>query len=143
MVRYASSVHVDREPADVFEYLIEPAKQALWSDVEMRLLTTGPLGNGSRMEVMFGMGPLKANAVLELTAVEPGVQMSFRTIGGSIDWSGTYRLAAAPSGGTDLSQSGTLLFRGLWKLLEPIVGAEISRAEVKELEKLKAAAEAA
>ena len=44
MVGYGSSVHVARDPSVVFLYLIEPAKQALWSDVPMRRLTEGPLG---------------------------------------------------------------------------------------------------
>jgi hypothetical protein len=36
-----------------------------------------------------------------------------------------------------------LRFHGLWRLMEPIVGAEIRANEVKELEKLKGLVEAA
>jgi polyketide cyclase/dehydrase/lipid transport protein len=141
MVSYESRVVVNRSPDVVFPFLIEPAKQALWSDVPMRQLTDGPLGTGSRLEVTFALGPIKARIGLELTAVEDGRRMAFRSFSGPIRWDGEYRLA--PSGsGTDLSQEGRLTFTGLWRLVEPIVGAEIRQGEVKELEKLKAAAEA-
>ena len=141
MVSYESRVVVDRPPEAVFPFLIEPAKQALWSDVPMRQLTDGPLGTGSRMEVTFALGPIKATIGLELTAVEDGRRMAFRSFSGPIRWDGEYRLAPTGSG-TDLSQQGRLTFTGLWRIIEPIVGAEISRSEVKELEKLKAAVEA-
>lgn len=141
MIRYESRVVVDRPPEAVFRYLIEPEKQALWSDVPMRRVTEGPLGPGSRFEVTFGMGPVKATIGLELTAVETGRRMAWHSYSGPIRWTGEYRLA--PEGaGTALSQQGELTFTGLWRLVEPLVGAEIRAGEIKELEKLKAAAEA-
>jgi uncharacterized protein YndB with AHSA1/START domain len=142
VIRYESSVTIDRPPETVFQYLIEPAKQALWSDVPMRQLTAGALGDGSRMEVTFGMGPIKAKVGLELGPVEPGRRMGFRSFSGPIRWDGEYRLEPTPSGGTEVSQEGRLTFAGLWRLVEPMAGGEISRGEVKELERLKAAVEA-
>jgi hypothetical protein len=139
-VAYESEVTIERSPAEVFRYLVERDKQALWSDVEMKPVTEGELRTGSRFEVTFGMGPLKATLGLEMTTVEVGALMKWRTYSGPISWQGEYRLA--PEGaGTRLSQQGTLEFHGLWRLLQPIVGGEIRSAEVKELEKLKAAAE--
>jgi hypothetical protein len=52
-------------------------------------------------------------------------------------WDGEYRLEPAATNGTRLSQAGTLKFRGLWRLVEPLVGAEIRRNEIAELERLK------
>ena len=142
MVSYESTVSIARPPEAVFPYLVEPALQAQWSDVPMRKLTAGPLVTGSRLEVTFGMGPVKATIGLELTAVEAGRQMAWRSFSGPIRWEGEYRLT--PSGdGTELSQEGRLQFTGLWRLIEPLVGAEIRSGEVKELEKIKALVEAA
>jgi hypothetical protein len=140
MLTYASEVQIDRPPEVVFRYLIEPARQALWSDVPMRQLTDGELGTGSRMEVVFGMGPVRAHVGLELANVEVPRRMAFRSFSGPIGWEGEYILAAA-DGGTRLGQRGELRFHGLWRLIEPLVGAEIRRGEVKELERLKAVAE--
>lgn len=142
MIRYESQVTIDRPPEDVYPYLVEREKQALWSDVPMRPVSEGPLTTGSRLEVFFGMGPLKATVGLEITALEPDRRMAFRTYSGPIRWTGEYRLSPAGTG-SQLGQEGTLEFTGLWRLLQPLVGAEISRAEVKELEKLKRVVESA
>ena len=137
MLTYASQVHVDRPPEVVFPYLVEPEQQKLWSDVPMRLLTAGPLAAGSRMEVTFGMGPIKAVVGLEISALDPARRMAFRTFSGPIRWDGEYRLQPSGTHGTELSQEGRLVFTGLWRLVEPIAGREIERGEVKELERLK------
>src|SRR5262245_10004634 len=131
MLSYESHVHVDRSPAAVFPYLIEPQRQALWSDVPMKQLTEGPLAAGSRMEVTFGMGPIKATVGLEISDLEPGRRMAFRSFSGPIRWDGEYTLAPGEIGGTELRQEGRLKFTGLWRLVEPIAGAEIKSGEVK------------
>jgi uncharacterized protein YndB with AHSA1/START domain len=141
MLSYQSSVTIARPPEQVFGYFIDPAKQAQWSDVQMRRLTDAPFGPGSRLEVTFGMGPLKARIGLEITALEQDRRMTWTSFSGPIRWEGDYRLDPA-DGGTLVSQEGRLTFSGLWRLLEPLVGAEISKGEVKELERLKALVEA-
>lgn len=143
MVSYQSKVVVDRPPEVVFDYCIDPAKQALWSDVPMRRLTEGPLVTGSRFEVMFGKGPLRMTLGLELTAVEPGRRMAWTTFSGPARWEGEYAVAPTASGATELRQDGRLQFTGLWRLFEPLVAGEIKADELKELERLKAVAEAA
>ena len=68
--------------------------------------------------------------------------MAFTTVSnGGIQWDGTYELNPADGGGTRVSQQGTLRFRGLWRILEPMIGAEIKRGEIAELERLKKAVE--
>jgi uncharacterized protein YndB with AHSA1/START domain len=141
VIGYSSSVSIDRPPEAVFRWFVEPAKQAQWSDVQMRRLTEGPLAAGSRFEVTFGMGPLKARIGLEMTTVEENRRMVWTSFSGPIRWAGEYRLDPV-GGGTTVAQQGTLTFSGLWRLLEPLVGAEIKTGELKELERLKAAAEA-
>jgi hypothetical protein len=141
MLTYQSSVSIDRSPEVVFPYFAELAKQALWSDVPMRRLNEGPFGLGSTIEVSFGMGPLKARVGLEITELERDRRMAWKTIYGPIRWDGGYNLEASGAG-TVVSQRGSLTFTGLWRLVEPIAGAEIRSAEEKELEKLKAVVEA-
>lgn len=142
MLNYRSSVVVDRSPEIVFDYLADPAKQALWSDVPMRKLTEGNVATGSRMEVTFGKGPLSARLGLEFSDVQPGRRMAWRTFSGPIDWEGEYRLAAAGDAGTELTHQGRMRFKGLWRIFEPLVVAEMRGNEEKELERLKASAEA-
>jgi uncharacterized protein YndB with AHSA1/START domain len=140
MIRYASDVTISRAPSDVFPYLIEREKQALWSDVPMTPLTEGPLRVGSRLRLTFGKGPLRASLTLEFAALEPDKRIAFKTVSdGGIQWTREYRLAPTADGtGTQLAQEGTLEFSGLWRLAEPLIGSEIRRGEIAELEKLKA-----
>jgi hypothetical protein len=141
MITYASSVTIARPPETVWPYVVDREKQALWSDVPMAASTPGPLAAGSQMSLSFGDGPLKASLVLEISEFEPARRLGFKTVSrGGIQWVGGYRLAASAEG-TTLSQEGTLTFTGLWRLAEPIVGAEIRRNEIAELEKLKAVVE--
>jgi len=90
------------------------------------------------------MGPIRTSLQLEFERVEPERLVAWRTISNSpIRWHGEYRLSPDGAAATSLSQSGTLTFHGLWRLLEPIAGAEIRQGEIKELERLKAVVEAA
>jgi polyketide cyclase/dehydrase/lipid transport protein len=141
VVSYESSVTIERPPAVVFPFLTDTAKQALWSDVAMRQITPGELATGSRLEVTFGKGPMKATLGLEMTSVVAGSRMAFKTFSGPIDWQGEYRLEPVDGGMTRISQHGTLKFSGLWRLLAPFIGAEIKSGEIKELERLKAVVE--
>ena len=143
MISYRSQVTVDRPPDAVFAYLVEPEKQALWADLPMRRLTAGPLATGSRIDVTFGKGPLKVTLGLEFTDLQPPRRMAWRTFAGPILWDGEYRVEPTSDGRTELSQEGRMRFTGFWRLLEPFVAGEIRTGEVKELEKLKAAAESA
>ena len=143
MISYASEVTIARPASEVFPYLVERDKQALWTDVPMEPLTEGPLQRGSRMRLTFGKGPLSASLTLEITAVDLNARTAFTTVSqGGIHWEGEYRLASTAEGmGTRLSQEGTIRFSGLWRLAEPIVGVEMRRNELAELERLKSVLE--
>ena len=144
MITYSSQVTIERTPDMVFPYLIEREKQALWSGVPMRPLTEGPLRVGSRMELTFGRGPMRITLQLEFSALEADRHVAFTTVSaGSLLWDGEYRLEPNGATGTRLSQAGQLRFRGLSRLLQPLIGAEIRRGEIAELEKLKKVVEAA
>jgi hypothetical protein len=141
MIKYDWSASIARPPAEVFDYLVDTKKQALWSDVPMRQITPGNLAKGSKMEVTFGSGLLKAVIGLEMTDVVDGERMAFETYSGPIKWTGAYTLRPADAG-TDLNYAGSLTFTGLWRLLEPFIGREMKAEGIKEFEKLKAVVEA-
>ena len=42
MISYRSEVTIARPPEKVWPYVIEPGKQALWTDVAMKPITDGP-----------------------------------------------------------------------------------------------------
>jgi hypothetical protein len=142
MIRYQSAVEIAAPPAAVFPYLVERDQAARWSDVQMRPLTDGPMRAGTRMELTFGRRPLQAKVVLEIAALEDPRRLAFVTVGrGPIDWTGEYRVEPMGESGSRVRQAGELRFHALWRLLEPIVGAEIRSGELKELERLKVVVE--
>jgi hypothetical protein len=57
--------------------------------------------------------------------------MAFRSFSGPIRCDGEYTLNASADA-TELSQEGRLTFTGLWRLLEPVAGAEIMSGEIKD-----------
>jgi hypothetical protein len=143
MQSYKLAVTVNRAPAEVFPYLVDTAKQGLYSDVPMRQITPGELKTGSRMEVTFGMGPLKAIVGLEMTAIDENKRMAFDTISGPIRWKGEYLLTPTDGGGTTVSHEGTMVFTGLWRLIEPLIASELKSGGAKEMERMKAVIESA
>ncbi|MGH2973469.1 MAG: SRPBCC family protein [Solirubrobacterales bacterium] len=143
MIHHTAEVTIDRPPEQVFPYLVEPAKQALWSDVPMRPLNDGPYDVGKRMELTFGRGPIKATLTVEIAALETDRRFAWITVSkGGIQWDGAYRLEPAGPSGSKLSQAGTLRFTGVWRLLESMIGSEIRKGEAAELVKLKTVVEA-
>ena len=134
---------IPRPAGDIFPWLLEREKQAQWSDVPMEALTEGPLRQGSRMRLSFGRGPLHASLDLEVTSLEPDRMLAYTTVShGGIQWEGEYHLTPVEGAGTRVAQRGTLRFSGLWRLLEPIIGAEMKRGEIAELERLRKVVEA-
>ena len=144
MIKYASDVMIARPPGDVWPYLVEREKQALYTDVPMLPLTEGPWRVGSRAVLSFGRGPLGARLTLEITSLDRDRRVAFTTVShGGIRWEGEYRLDQVGETSTRLSQQGTIRFSGLWRLAEPIVGVEMRRNELAELEGLKKVLETA
>lgn len=142
MITYGSEVVIARPPEEVWPYLTGRDKQALWSDVPMEPLTDGPWRVGTRMRLRFGKGPISASLTLEVSAVDANARTAFKTVSsGGIQWDGEYRLVPEGETATRVTQHGILRFSGLWRLVEPIVGAEIRRGEIAELEKLKTVVE--
>ena len=141
MKKYRFQVSINRPPSDVFPFLEETEKQALYSDVPMRLITKGPMRTGSKMEVSMGSGLMKATLGLEMVDVEKDRKLAYKTYSGPIDWQGEYRLEPTEDGGTAVTHEGSMTFHGLWRLAEPLVGGELRSSGAKEMERMKSAVE--
>ena len=60
---------------------------------------------------------------------------------GPIRWKGEYLLTPTDVGGTTVSHEGTMVFTGLWRLIEPLIGSELKSGGAKEMERMKAVIE--
>jgi hypothetical protein len=137
LVSYNSAVSIKRPASQIYPYLLETTKQALWSDAPLKKVAPGGLDNGSRLEVSFGMGPLNAVIGLQISEMEFGRKLAFKSYSGPINWKGEYNLADEGNGSTTVSQKGQLKFKGRWRLVQAFAGGQIKREEVKELKRLK------
>jgi hypothetical protein len=144
MFTFTAETVVAREPAVVGRFLGDAERFADWTDMrEVRVLTEGPLGAGSRVEATIGSGPLRSKAIWELTVFEPERQVSYRVVSaGRLALDGDYRLSGLPDGRTRVTADFTVRTHGILRVLEPLVRGELRSGETRELERMKAILEA-
>jgi hypothetical protein len=132
VVSYNSTVSIRRSAEQIFPYLLETTLNASGRD----------LSDGSTVHVSFNTGPIKAVIGLQVSAIDFGHRLAFKTYSGPINWEGEYNLAEDGKGSTTVSQKGSFRFKGVWRLWQPFAGGQIKRGEVQELQRLKTRMEA-
>ena len=131
MVKVEHSVTIDRSPSEVFDYIADPSKLPEWQSTALEASTEsgGPLALGARaVEVRKFLGR-RMESTMEVTAYEPGRELSFKVVSGPVPFRVTQMLSAA-DGGTriDIVLEGDP--GGFFKLAEPLV----ARAAKRQLE---------
>ena len=142
MVAYSSAVSISRPAAQIFPYLLGTTLQKLKPGAPIKPIDPSELSNGAHIEVSFGLGPLNAVCGLQISALEVGSKLAFKSYSGPINWKGEYNLVEDGKGTTAVSQKGQLKFKGLWRLVQPFASGQIKRSEVQELQRLKQVLEA-
>jgi uncharacterized membrane protein len=143
MIRYDSSIRINRPADEVFARLSAVERMADWTDMSNgRWLGEGvAIGAGSRAEATIHLGPISRHLTWEVTTYEPGRRVGYRTLPGSaIDWTAEYTLEADATG-TTVRQAGEVGLHGLLRVLEPLVRMELPKGESRELTRLKAVLE--
>jgi carbon monoxide dehydrogenase subunit G len=131
MTKIERSIAIDRPVDEVWEFVHDPTKDALWQTTltESEQLTDGPMGVGTRVrEVRHFLG-LRVELAWEVTEYEPTRKSAIRGISGPIPLHGGFLLEPV-DGGTRLTVSGELEAHGLFKLAEPVF-ARITRRELE------------
>jgi hypothetical protein len=144
MFSFTAQVEIEREPAVVGNFLLEPMRWPEWTDMrDVRVLTEGPIGLGMRARATIGSGLLKSDVTWELTAAEPERLITYQTVStGRFGMDGTYRLERLAGGGTRVTIDGVVRTRGVLRVLEPLFRSEVRASEAKELERLRGILEA-
>jgi hypothetical protein len=133
MIPWSSSVHIQRPPEAVFEFLanIQDVPQAKGSPVlALDLTTPGPPRLGSRYREVVRMLPFfKGEILSEITVFDPPVVLEMSWTAPGMKGMDRYELAAA-HGGTALKHTKNTVCLGALRLLEPWMrGALIPRLE--------------
>lgn len=138
MIRYDTTITIDRPPDAVFERVQDVPRSDEWTDMtDARWITPSPIGVGSRARARLNLGPMRPMLRWEVTRHEPGRAIGFRTLpGGPLDWDATYAFEPV-EGGTRIRSFGVAQPRGWLRLLTPLIAMEMPRGEARELDRLK------
>ena len=147
MIRIREQFTVARTPEAVFAYLADFRNEPHWNGGmrEVRLLTAGPIGLGSRFEHLQQPSRTAPLTVItsEITDWEPGELIGLHLSAPIFE--ATWRYLLKPEG-KDCSITAELGMRGLgkWRLMEPIMGTFVLRGQFRRaFRQLKAVMEGA
>jgi uncharacterized protein YndB with AHSA1/START domain len=131
MTTITETVLIQRRPEDVFDFVTDPTKTALWQTTidESRQITQGPMAVGTRATDVRRFLGRRIESQWEVVEHDPPRRSAIRGISGPIPFTGTYTLEPV-AGATRLTCSVELDAHGFFKLAEPIF-AGIARRELR------------
>lgn len=140
MIAYDVEITIDRSAAEVYPYLAEIAHFPKWmGGTSTSAISDGPMRVGYRYRYQTDEGEFE----MEVTDLEPGRRVGARTLSGPFDWTGTFEVQDAGTGGSRVSTRGQIELKGLLRLVQPFVAGETRKREQQELVRLKALVESA
>ena len=143
MIRYSSETTIARPPAVVLDALLDPARYAQWTDmVDMEFDSPGRPVVGTSGRFRLSKGDIKGMIEMKVRELVPDSRLVVQMTHPQFDWTSISTLDQVP-GGTKLTYAGEMSLHGWRRILEPMVGREITAGEGKEVERLKELLEAA
>ena len=117
--------HIDRHPADVFEFLADLRNERKWNPrvVEIQKTSPGPIRAGATFR-----GTYKGPGVLETELLDhdPPHRLSFRSRGPRMTIEGAFRLRPRGSG-TDVDLDAVFRPHGPFRALTPVMAVVMKR----------------
>jgi uncharacterized protein YndB with AHSA1/START domain len=143
VINYRFEETIARPPEAVWAYAADIARHPEWMGVQDSEVVSGdPVLVGAVGRESMRVGPKTYRMELIVTVAEPGRVIGWRFDGGPM--AGEARLDLEPAdGGTRATWSGEIRLKGLWRLVEPLMAAEVKSGEAGELGRLKGILEAA
>lgn len=132
MARTEVSIEIDRPPAEVFPWLLEPEKRLQWVS---GLVSSEPLDEDSYRDVVQEYGQ-RLEATATVTRDEPPHALEVAMTGRGFEARAEHRLAEH-DGRTRLTSSFDVKLGGLGRLAGGIVGRQTQRSVERSLARLK------
>ena len=137
MPQASRTIAIETAPSEVFAFLANPENDRRWRSGVVEISKIAGDGVGSTYhQVVSGPGGRKINADIEITALEPGRLIAFRTTAGPVRPTGRYELSAEGTG-TRLTFSLNADLGGIKKLLMGSMVQKTMNSEVEGVERLK------
>lgn len=131
MSTYDATYRLDRTPEEVFDVIGTHCYEnhPLWERevVEIRQLTPGPIGLGSRAIMVREEFGRRSETEYEVTAFEPARRIAFRHPQGSMLFELGFDLRAAGVAATDLTVHVRAEPRNALRLLSPLIALQLPR----------------
>jgi hypothetical protein len=137
VITFADSI-IAQSPARVFAFVsdLDNLPKIQSEVVQSTVLDPGPVRVGTRFKELVKIGPRHVTAHCVITEYEPDSLMAFDAISKSIQYHA--RFVVEPSAeGARVTIDGTAQLRGLWRLLQPAVAADVHKGLKQELEAIK------
>jgi uncharacterized membrane protein len=144
MVDVTSAIEIRRPRADVAAYASDPDNATAWyvkiKSVEWK--TPKPLQVGSRMAFVAQFLGRTLEYTYEVEELVPGERFVMATAQGPFPMETTYAWVDTPSGGTRMTLRNRGQPAGFSRLVAPLMGPAMKRANQKDLKQLKSILEA-
>jgi uncharacterized protein YndB with AHSA1/START domain len=140
MIKAERSIVINRPVDEVFAYVGDQTNTPQWQVglAEVRPMTDGPPGVGTRYAFVRKFMGRRMEATNEYVAYEPGRRIAFKTTSGPVALEASYLFESA-AGGTKLTSRIEMQPAGLLRLVEPLMarnlrqGMKVSFVQLKDL----------
>jgi uncharacterized membrane protein len=139
MINVEESIIINRPVAEVFAFVANFENHPKWESnfQKVKLLTSTPIGVGTKYQCDMKLPGQIATSKFEITQYEVNKKIAFEgEPAGPAKPDGSFLFEAVP-GGTKITLLPRPEFRGVFKLLEPMMAGYIRKQNQEHLSKLK------
>lgn len=139
MIRFETAQTIARSALDVWSYAADILRHPEWMGVlDARVISGQSTEVGARAIERLRLGPRTVEVQLEVSESVPSRRVAWRMAGGS-PFTGEVSLDLEALGPSDTRAvwSESIGLTGLWRLVEPLMAAEVKAGEAAELRRLK------
>ena len=142
MIKVQKSAVIERAPSEVFDFVADQTNAVRWQSgiAEIRRLTDGPPGVGTRHAFARTLMGKRLTGENEYTEFEPGHRVTFRTTSGP-GLVASYVVEPVDAG-SSLTATIELDVSGVMSIAEPLIAAALRRDVDANLARLKSILEA-
>jgi uncharacterized membrane protein len=139
MIQVKDSIIINRPIEEVFAFVADQTNGPQWQDglLEVRRITDGPIGVGTRHTAARKFLGRRLELTNEYIEYEPNKQVTFKGESGSMRFESSY-LTESTTHGTRLTSQMQMEQGGLFGLAEPMIAKSLKRDFAANFRTLKA-----
>jgi hypothetical protein len=134
VITFQDSIDVAQAQDKVFGFISDLNNLAKFQAevVQTRVVTPGPVAVGMRFDELVKLGPWRVPTHCVVTEYDPRGTMAFRAESKPVNYEARFTVAAHADG-SRVTLQGTARLNGLWRLLEPLLAADVHKGIRHEL----------